>query len=91
MPLRDESGLALLRQSTAIFLNETRGLATTKEDIVITRGAQMAIYIAAMVLLVPGDNVIVSVPNYLFANEIITNTGANIIHVPVDQDGMDVN
>lgn len=91
IPLRDEGGLALLRQSTAIFLNETRGLAITKEDIVITRGAQMAIYIAAMVLLVPGDNVIVSEPNYLFANEIIATTGANIIRVPVDQDGMDVN
>lgn len=91
MVLRDEGGLDMLRQSASIFLNETRGLNITKTDIVITRGAQMAIYIAATVLLRPGDNIVISEPNYLFATEIMANAGANIITIPVDQEGIDVN
>lgn len=90
MALRDEGGLELLRQSTAVFLNETRGLNIGKTDILITRGAQMAIYIAATVLLKPGDNVVVSDPNYLFATEIMASTGANIITIPVDEEGIDM-
>ncbi|MFC4213553.1 PLP-dependent aminotransferase family protein [Pedobacter lithocola] len=90
MALRDEGGLELLRESTSIFLNETRGLNISKSDIIITRGAQMAIYIATMVLVKPGDNVIVSDPNYSFATEIMVNARANIITIPVDQEGIDV-
>ncbi len=88
--LRDEGGLELLRESVSIFLNGTRGLNITKTDIVITRGAQMAIYIAAMVLLRPGDSVVVSNPNYVFATEVMANAGADIISIPVDQNGIDV-
>ncbi|GAA4323573.1 PLP-dependent aminotransferase family protein [Mucilaginibacter gynuensis] len=90
MSLPDEGGLNLLKEAASSFLNETRGLNIGKADMVITRGAQMAIYIAASIMLKPGDNVVVSDPNYIFANEIFAGTGANIITVKVDNEGLDV-
>lgn len=90
MVLRDEGGLDLLKESTRKFLNDTRGLNINKGNIIITRGAQMAIYITATILLSPGDNVVVSEPNYMFATDIMINSGANIISIPVDEQGIDV-
>lgn len=90
MCLRDQGGLPLLKDATALFLNETRGLNIKKHDLVITRGAQMAIYIAATVLLSPGDQVVVTEPNYLYASEIIKNTGAHITKIGIDEEGPDM-
>ncbi|GGA96737.1 MULTISPECIES: aminotransferase-like domain-containing protein [Mucilaginibacter] len=87
MCLRDQGGLPLLKEATALFLNETRGLNIRKDDLVITRGAQMAIYIAATVLLAKGDHVVVTEPNYRYADEIIENTGAHISKIGIDAEG----
>ncbi|WP_118973696.1 aminotransferase-like domain-containing protein [Taibaiella koreensis] len=86
---KDEGGLMHLRSSSAGFLNQTRGLNITEERLMITRGAQMAIYITAALLIRPGDNVIVSEPNYFMADHIFQSMGAVIHRVPVDQEGMD--
>lgn len=91
MSVRDEGGLSLLREAASLFINETRGLHITQNNMVITRGAQMAIFVAVSILVKPGDTVVVSDPNYLYANEIFINSGANIVRIPVDQDGMDIN
>lgn len=86
---KEEGGLFHLRSSTATFLNQTRGLNISHEQVMITRGAQMAIYIAAALLIKPGDNIIVSEPSYFMANHIFQQLGAVIHKVPVDKEGMD--
>ena len=90
MCLKDQGGLGLLKEAASVFLNETRGLNITREDIVITSGAQMAIYIAASVLLSRGDHAVVTEPNYIYANDAIESTGASVIKIAVDQDGPDI-
>ncbi|HMG09027.1 MAG TPA: PLP-dependent aminotransferase family protein [Mucilaginibacter sp.] len=90
MCLRDQGGLPLLKDAAALFLNETRGLNIKKDDIVITRGAQMAIYITATVLLSKGDHVVVTEPNYVFANDIMENAGAYITKIGIDEEGPDM-
>lgn len=50
----------------------------------------MAIYIAASMLIKPGNIVIVGEPNYRFANMIFEKCGAKLVRVPVDADGIDV-
>jgi len=90
MALRDDGGLPQLKKSVSGFLNETRGLNISTEEIVMTRGAQMAIYIAATLLLKPGDLVAVTDPNYPFANDVIKQCGAQLIQFPVDADGLDI-
>ncbi|MEO5647234.1 MAG: PLP-dependent aminotransferase family protein, partial [Chitinophagaceae bacterium] len=56
----------------------------------ITRGAQMAIFIVARMLIKPGSRVIVSEPNYGMANNIFESCGAKLIKVAVDNNGINV-
>ncbi|MGJ1228269.1 PLP-dependent aminotransferase family protein [Sphingobacterium siyangense] len=76
------------RNSLCNFLNQTRGLDIRLENILSTRGAQMAIYLAASLIIKPGDKVIVCEPSYLFANMVFERLGAELIHVPIDSFGM---
>lgn len=87
----NEGGQLHLRVSVSTFLNETRGLNIGYAHLMITRGAQMSIFIAAALLIKPGDKVIVSRPNYFMADQIFRQMGADLYQVPVDGEGMDVN
>jgi GntR family transcriptional regulator/MocR family aminotransferase len=84
-------GTLLLRQTLADFLCDTRGLPITAENILITKGAQMGIFIAASVITSPGNEVIVGLPGYNMANNTFQQLGANINYVPVDEEGIDTN
>lgn len=86
----DAAGNPRFREAMAGFLNTTRGLNIQPENILITRGAQMSIYLAAQLLVQPGDAVIVGEPNYFMANMIFEQAGALLIKVPVDEYGMDI-
>lgn len=76
------------RSALATFLNETRGIDIRTENLLTTRGAQMAIYIAASLIIQPGDKVIVSEPSYFFASMVFERLGAELIRVPLDDRGM---
>jgi GntR family transcriptional regulator/MocR family aminotransferase len=56
----------------------------------ITKGSQMGIYLAAQLLLNPGDYIAVGLSNYALADETFRHTGANLVRIPVDDKGMDV-
>jgi len=87
----DPLGSINLRLAIVKFLQETRGLRLTENNVLITRGGQMAFYLAARLLLKPGSTVIVGEPNYLNANLLFQQCGAKLVHVPVDDCGIDVN
>jgi GntR family transcriptional regulator/MocR family aminotransferase len=78
------------RDKLASFLNNTRGLHVTKENIISTRGIQMGLYLASMLLIEPGDVVVVGRPSYYVANMIFQQAGAKIVSVPVDGHGISV-
>ncbi|HXP51343.1 MAG TPA: PLP-dependent aminotransferase family protein, partial [Bacteroidia bacterium] len=86
----DVQGNPDLRLVLSEHLNSTRGLQTTAENIFISRGSQMGIYLAARVLLMPGDNVIVGAINYYYADKTLTTCGARLLRVKVDDDGINV-
>ncbi|WP_183556762.1 PLP-dependent aminotransferase family protein [Mucilaginibacter sp. SP1R1] len=90
MSMRDFGGTPALKDATSLFLNDSRGLNISNEHILITRGAQMAIYIAASLILKPGDKVLVSDPNYFIADAVFTKMGARLVRIPVGAEGMDV-
>lgn len=83
-----EQGSENLRIELARFLGETRGLHVKPEHVLITKGAQMAIYLAAQLLLTKADTVIAADPGYCGANEVFTQTGADLELVPVDEFGI---
>lgn len=84
------AGSLSLREILTSYLAETRGIRAMLQNLLITQGAQMGIFIAAQLLLRPGDNVIVGEPGYFMANNVFENLAANILRVPVDEDGIDV-
>lgn len=83
-----EQGTSRLREELAHYLCETRGLTISSENILITHGAQMSIYLAAQLILGPDTHVIVGSPNYPAANAAFEQTGAKLIEVPVDENGI---
>lgn len=85
-----EQGSYRLRVELAKFLNRTRGLQVTENEILITKGTQMAIYLTAQLLIRPGDTVFVPEPGYRDANQTFKMAGANLVFIPVDKEGMDV-
>jgi len=85
------SGTEELRRALARHLAASRGLSIESENLMITRGAQMSIYLAAALLIKPGDKVIVGASNYRYADLCFQQLGATLVRVPVDDQGMDVN
>ncbi|KIO75110.1 hypothetical protein TH53_22500 [Pedobacter lusitanus] len=85
-----EQGSENLRIELARFLADTRGLNISPEHILITKGAQMAIYLTAEILITKNDTVIAGDPGFLGANDIFKHAGANLELVPVDEYGMDM-
>ncbi|MEN5058932.1 PLP-dependent aminotransferase family protein [Sphingobacterium kitahiroshimense] len=77
-----------LRASLRDFLNQTRGIDFGIENLFLTRGGQMALYLAAALILKPGDQVVVTAPCYIAAETLFEKLGCQIIRIPVDQYGM---
>ncbi|HVU59017.1 MAG TPA: PLP-dependent aminotransferase family protein [Puia sp.] len=86
----DQAGSVNLRTAIIDFLSDTRGMTFHLDNILITRGAQMAIFMAARMILRPGSTVLVGIPNYFMADDIFRQFGANLVRVPVDDHGMDI-
>ncbi|MBA4057777.1 MAG: GntR family transcriptional regulator, partial [Marivirga sp.] len=83
-------GTFFLRETLATFLNDTRGLSIRPDNILITKGAQMGIYISSSILLKPKAEIIVGCPGYRGAHRTFEQLGAKIHFVPVDQYGLDI-
>ena len=83
-------GHAGLRSALASMLASTRGLSVTADDVLVTRGSQMALSLAARALLRPGDVVAVEEFGYRPAWEAFRAAGAAVVPVRIDRDGLDV-
>jgi GntR family transcriptional regulator/MocR family aminotransferase len=83
-------GASWLRRELAAYLNETRGLKITPENILITRGTMMGLYLVCAGLLQAGDNVAVGVLNWGSANMNFLQAGAQLVRISVDEHGLDV-
>lgn len=86
----DPEGHAALRAALASMLASTRGLPVGPGDVLVTRGSQMALMLAARALLRPGDTVAVEQFGYRPAWEAFRAAGATVVPVAIDRDGMDI-
>ena len=80
-----------LRDVLAKYLHETRGLKISRENILITRGSQMGIYLSTQLLVKNHDIIIVGETNYSAADNTFQYHNANIKRVPVDENGLSTN
>lgn len=81
-------GTDQLRTALASYLSGTRGLQIDKDNLLITHGAQMSIYLASRVLLDSTATVVVGRLNYAPANKCFEAEGARVIEIGVDEKGM---
>jgi GntR family transcriptional regulator/MocR family aminotransferase len=84
------AGVLKFRKVLSDYLNGTRGLQTTVENIMITRGSQMGLYLLTIVLFSKGDNILLGDTSYYYADHLFKSQGMNLIRVRVDESGIDV-
>ncbi|WP_114792564.1 PLP-dependent aminotransferase family protein [Niabella yanshanensis] len=76
------------RQELGRMLNHNRGMQVATQQLCVTRGSQMAMYLTAQCLLKEGDWVVVENPGYKPAWKAFEQAGARLIPVNVDKEGM---
>src|SRR5262249_14337674 len=86
----DPQGLPGLRAAFARMLRTARGIAVDADEMMVTRGSQMALDLIARTMIRPGDIVAVDGIGHPGIRAAFTRAGATIIPVPVDRDGMDI-
>ncbi|HLU07692.1 MAG TPA: PLP-dependent aminotransferase family protein [Woeseiaceae bacterium] len=82
------AGHAGLREAIARHIAVSRGVQASAADLTITNGAQQALDLTARVLVNPGDTVAIEDPGYRPAARLFRSVGAQVIGVPVDDEGL---
>lgn len=84
------AGYMPLRKSFKRFINQRGDIAKPEDDLIITYGSTEAIFLVSSVLVDKGDKVIVEVPSYVNAIKAFQIQGADMIGVPMQPDGVDL-
>ncbi len=84
----DARGYLPLRRAIAEYVGPARGVRCNADQIIITSGTQQALDLVARLLLDPGDAVWLEDPCYPGALFAFRAAGANVVPVPVDQEGL---
>lgn len=83
-----EFGHADFIEAIVQMLNHQRGMQVNGRAICVTRGSQMAMYLAAQCICSKGDFVMVENPGYQPAWKAFEIAGATLLPVRVDKDGL---
>ncbi|ACM00093.1 Transcriptional regulator, GntR family [Cereibacter sphaeroides KD131] len=84
----DARGTSSLREALAAYLASDRGVVADPARLLIARGSQMALFLAARAALAPGEAIAVEEPGYPLAWEAFRAAGAEVRGVPVDGGGL---
>jgi GntR family transcriptional regulator/MocR family aminotransferase len=81
-------GYRPLREAVATYLNTSRGVKCSAEQVLIVSGAQEALDRTARILLNPGESIWMEEPGYPGAGVVFRAVGARIRRIPVDAEGL---
>lgn len=84
----NQYGHIRFREAFSMFLNETRGMNILSENILTTRGSQMAFYLIGTALFQKNDEIIVGDLNYPAFNMTFESLGFKLNQIPIDEDGI---
>lgn len=84
----DSRGLPDLRAALQGYLWRARGLSCSPEQVIVVNGSQQGLDLCARLLLDPGDRAVIENPGYQLARQAFAATGAEIVAVPVDGEGL---
>jgi GntR family transcriptional regulator/MocR family aminotransferase len=85
----EPAGYLPLRKTISSVM-ASQGLQAHPENILITSGSQQALTLVVEMLLQPGDTVLVESPTYADGLELFRMLRLNLVGIPVDEDGMQV-
>ncbi len=85
---RDPAGLPELRTAIAHHLRPARGMKVEPDQIVVVAGAQEGLNLVARLLLREGMRVVTENPSYQGAAYLFESYRAQLMPVPVDEDGL---
>lgn len=88
--MQEALGIERLRHALVGYLQISRGIECTVDQVFITAGYQGAIGLISHALMAPRDRIWIEDPGYFFAQQAFERLNANLIHVPVDEEGLDV-
>ncbi|MES2505238.1 MAG: PLP-dependent aminotransferase family protein [Verrucomicrobiota bacterium] len=86
----DSAGYRPLREAVADHLGVARGVKCTADQVVIVSGTQQTLQLVARLVLDPGDRVWMEDPGYIGALAAFKAEAAQVVPVPVDEQGLDV-
>jgi GntR family transcriptional regulator / MocR family aminotransferase len=86
----DPGGHAALRAAIARHAGVSRAVRAETDDVIVTQGAQQAFDLIGRVLISEGTPVAVEDPGYPYVRWLFQSLGAQVIGVPVDDEGLDV-
>ena len=84
----DAIGYRPLREAVADYLNASRGVSCTADQVVIVSGMQEALDLAARLLIDPGNKVCIEDPGYTGAFAAFQAAGAKVSPVHLDNEGV---
>ncbi|QBR00724.1 PLP-dependent aminotransferase family protein [Paraburkholderia pallida] len=86
----DPAGYRPLREHIATYLGLSRGVTCLPEQVFVTGGYRATLELVLRSLARPNDSVWYEDPGYLLARGFLAETGVQLIAVPVDNEGIDV-
>jgi 2-aminoadipate transaminase len=85
------SGHGRLRELIAQRMQDKFQSSYQKENIIITSGSQQALDMSGMLFIEKGDVVLFETPSYLGAVNALKGYEAELVAVPTDEDGIEIN
>jgi GntR family transcriptional regulator/MocR family aminotransferase len=89
LSMADARGWPPLRAEIAAYLRTYRGTQCDADDVVVLTGIRHALDLLARSVLRDGDKVCVEDPGYPAAAQIFSQSGAWLVPVPVDSEGLE--
>ena len=86
----DNAGYSGLIDALIAKLARDQGIRANRENVLITAGGSQAIDLLLDTLVDWGDTIVSEMPTWLGAVQAFQSTGANIVSIPVDHEGIDV-
>lgn len=84
------NGLPVLREAIAAHASSMRAARCSPDQVIVVSSTQQAVELAARVLADPGESAWVETPGYQPARHCLRAAGVQVVHVPVDEQGLNV-
>ncbi|MFC0234641.1 PLP-dependent aminotransferase family protein [Vagococcus entomophilus] len=85
---QDDLGYRPLRKKIAWKIQKEQELPLTSEQLLLTSGAQQALYLITQVLLKPGDAVAIEDPSFFYGLPLFQAAGIRLYGIEMDAEGM---